>query len=63
VHTGCGQICVAFGVVFLLRFVDLAVNFNDELGCMAVEVNDLAIEHLLAAEMQPAELVCPKVLP
>ncbi len=52
-HTGCSEVYISFGVVSGLGRMDSSVNFNDEAGCVTIEVYDVHFEHLLATEMQP----------
>jgi hypothetical protein len=43
--------------------VDRPVDFDDERGGMAIEVGDVPVDHLLSAELEPAEALCSKGLP
>ena len=53
----------AFGIVLGLIGVRIAIDFNDELGLRAVEVDDEAAHRVLPAELMPIKLPVPEVLP
>jgi hypothetical protein len=52
-----GEDDIALGVVGGLGGVDRAVDLDDEARVVAVEIDDKAVDHLLAAELPPAQLV------
>ena len=47
-------------VVFELVSMDATVNFNDEPRCVAVEIDDEAVDELLAAETSSIKASAPK---
>jgi hypothetical protein len=54
-----GEVGVAFAVVLDLLVVDGAVEFDDEFGGGAVEVEDVGAEWLLAAEAEVVQTPGP----
>lgn len=58
-----GENTVAFFVMALLVLVDRAIDFYDQAGCVAIEVDDEAIDDLLAAEMESVESMSAQPFP
>ncbi len=57
------QYFTAFCIVCNLSFVYFAVNLKNQVGGVAIEVNEEAVYDLLAAEVKAAELVGAKTIP
>lgn len=58
-----GQDLVAGAVIVRLMQVNPSVEFDDDSGCMAIEVGNEAVNHLLTTPVQAVQLVGTQVLP
>jgi hypothetical protein len=57
------QHCIAGGIVFIARAMDVAVDLDNERRSVTVEVDDVPADHLLPPEVQPVEPLRAKLLP
>jgi hypothetical protein len=57
------QDCVAFGVCIGLTVVDRTIDFDDQTGPMAVEIDDELAGDLLPAKVHSLKPVCSQFLP
>jgi len=61
--SGLLQEALAKGILFLLRIMYRPVDFNDQPGGCAVEVDDERSDNVLPAELRTAEVVSTQHLP
>ena len=50
---------IAFSILFFLRIVNTAIDFDDQAGRMAIKINNKSIDHLLASKMPASKFICP----
>jgi hypothetical protein len=64
-HTEVAQLqgFIAPPVIFVLLVMDRAINLDNEVSTVAVEINNEAIDALLATELERPQVMAAQVLP